>query len=220
MLLLMLLGIWEFWFSGTIWVSHTITVAQWAPVEIPPVRCHTAAEVVSGAASNLHISDRVISLTASQHKEAMADHDNSKDWLASASKEIRQLESKGVWIECKKSGAKGQQIIPCAWVSRCKRNPASEIMKCKARICLRGDLMEDDSNTCAPVVQSPMIKSFITVSSKKDWIMTSVDWVNAFPQAKLKKPVFMHTPRGFGNKFGKDGSLKSGRSVIRDNIEQ
>ena len=50
------------------------------------------------------------------HEEAMADCENSKDWLASAQKEIRQLESKGVWVKCKKSEAKGQQIIPCAWV--------------------------------------------------------------------------------------------------------
>ena len=49
-------------------------------------------------------------------KEAMADCENLKDWLASALKEIRQLEKKGVWVECQKSEAKGQQIVPCAWV--------------------------------------------------------------------------------------------------------
>ena len=73
--------------------------------------------------------------------------------------------------------------------------------------------MEDDLNAHAPVVQSPTIKSFITTSPKKDWIVTSVDWVNAFPQAKFKKPVFMHTPRGFWNKFGRDGCSKLGRSL-------
>ena len=134
----------------------------------------------------------------------MSEYENLKDWLASALKEIRQLEKKGVWVECEKSEAKGQQIIPCTWVFRCKRNPAGEIIKCKARICLRGDLMEDDSNTYSPVVQSPTIKSFMTTSLKKDWVMMSVDWVNAFPQTKLKKPLFMHTPRGFQNKFGRD----------------
>merc|ERR1739836_153889 len=111
----------------------------------------------------------------------MADHENLKDWLASASKEIRQLEKKGVWRECRKSDAKGQQIIPCTWVFRHKRNPAGEIIKCKARICLRGDLMEDNSNAYAPVVQSPTIKIFINAALKKNWLMISVDWVDAFP---------------------------------------
>ena len=64
--------------------------------------------------------------------------------------------------------------------------------------------MEDNSNTCAPVVQSPKIKIFIDTALKKDQIMTSADWVNAFPQAKLKKPLFMHTPRGFQNKHRRD----------------
>ena len=46
---------------------------------------------------------------------AMADCANLKDWLASALKEIRQLKKKEVWVECKKSEAKGQQIDPCTW---------------------------------------------------------------------------------------------------------
>ena len=54
---------------------------------------------------------------------------------------------------------------------------------------------------------------FITTLLKKDWIMTSADWVNAFLQAKLKKPIFMHIPRGFRNKYGRDGCLKLGRSL-------
>jgi len=45
------------------------------------------------------------------------------------------------------------------------------------------------------------------------WITISVDWVNAFPQAVLSKPLFMQTPRGFLNKYGKDGCLKLGRSL-------
>ena len=57
--------------------------------------------------------------------------------------------------------------------------------------------MEDHSNACAPVAQSPTIKIFIDAASKKNWTMMSADWVDAFPQAKLKKPLFMHTPRGF-----------------------
>ena len=87
------------------------------------------------------------------YDEAMRDHKNLKDWLAAALKEIKQLEGKGVWTECLKSEAGGEQIVPCTWVFRYKRNPAGEIIKCKARICLRGDLMLDNSDLYAPVVQ-------------------------------------------------------------------
>ena len=77
----------------------------------------------------------------------------TQDWNPPAAlKEIKQLENKAVWVECKKEEANGEQIVPCTWVFRYNRNPAGEILKCEARICLRGDLMIDDSDSYAPVV--------------------------------------------------------------------
>ena len=49
------------------------------------------------------------------HEEVQRDCNNLKEWLAAALKEMRQLERKGVWTECLKSEAKGEQIIPCTW---------------------------------------------------------------------------------------------------------
>ena len=49
------------------------------------------------------------------HEEAQRDCNDLKEWLATAPKEIKQLERKGVWTECLKSEAKGEQIIPCTW---------------------------------------------------------------------------------------------------------
>ena len=45
-------------------------------------------------------------------EEAQRGHDNLKERLAAALKEVRQLKKKGVWTESLKSGAKGEQIIP------------------------------------------------------------------------------------------------------------
>ena len=52
------------------------------------------------------------------YDEAMRDHKNLK--------EIKQLEGKGVWTECLKSEAGGEQIVPCTWVFQYKRNPAGK----------------------------------------------------------------------------------------------
>ena len=87
------------------------------------------------------------------YDKAMRDYNNPKDWLAAALKEIKQLEGKGVWTECHKLEAGNEQIVPCTWVFRYTRNPAGETIKCKAKICLRGDLMLDNSDLYAPVVQ-------------------------------------------------------------------
>ena len=91
------------------------------------------------------------------HDQAMGDHNNLKDWSAAALKETKQLESKGVWTKVHEDQANGEQITPCAWVFQSERNPAGEIIKCKARICLRGDLMIDDSDLYAPVVMRSTI---------------------------------------------------------------
>ena len=118
-----------------------------------------------------------------------------------------------MWSECLKSEANGRQIVPCTWVFRCKRNPAGEIIKCKARICLRGDLTIDDANTHAPVVQWSTIRFFMICAMHSGWVTKSVDWVNAFPQAPLKEPVFMTTPRGFANEHRVNGCLRLNKSL-------
>ena len=87
------------------------------------------------------------------YDKVMHNYDNLKDWLAVALKEIKQLEGKGVWVKCLKLEAGNKEIVPCMWVFWYKRNPTGEVLKCKARICLRGDLMIDDSDLYAPVVQ-------------------------------------------------------------------
>ena len=73
--------------------------------------------------------------------------------------------------------------------------------------------MLDDSDSYAPVVSWSSIRFFIIMALKLGWKTISVDWVNAFPQAVLDKPVYMQTPRGFMNKYGKDGCLKLLRSL-------
>ena len=115
------------------------------------------------------------------------------------------MEAKGCWVECLRSEAEqnGQKVIPCTWVFRVKRNPAGDIIKFKARICLQGDLMKVDAESYAPVVAWSTIRLFLCLTVELNWITVSADWANAFIQATLKKPMYMATPRGFFNKYGK-----------------
>ena len=45
------------------------------------------------------------------------------------------------------------------------------------------------------------------------WTTISVDWICAFPQTPLEEPMSVQTPRGFLNKYGKDGCLKLAKSL-------
>ena len=99
-------------------------------------------------------------------------------------------------------------LFPCTWGFRYKRNPAGEIIKCKARICLRGDLMVDDEEFYAPVASCSTVRFFLFIDMMMTWQTVSIDWPNAFVKANLKKPLFMFTPRSFTNKYGYNGCLK------------
>ena len=116
--------------------------------------------------------------------------------MAAIAKEIRQLEEKQCWVECLKSEAeeKGEKIIPCTWVLRIKRNPTGDIIKLKARICLRGDLMDQNEDNFAPVCAWSSVRFYLVASMILGWTTVSVDWANAFIQATLEKPIYMAIP--------------------------
>ena len=73
--------------------------------------------------------------------------------------------------------------------------------------------MIDDANTHAPVAQWSAIRFFMMRAMRLGWVTKSVDWVNAFPQAPLKEPLCMTTPRGFLNKHGANGCLRLNESL-------
>ncbi|GFH50768.1 hypothetical protein CTEN210_07244 [Chaetoceros tenuissimus] len=124
-----------------------------------------------------------------------------KDWMKAAEAEISELENHNVWIEVDKSKVQqqGHKIIPCTWVFRLKRYPDGTPKKYKARICLRGDLMEtkDDENTYSPVVSPITIRLFLTISKYIGYTTCTFDFSNAFVQADNPRETYMHIPRGF-----------------------
>jgi len=69
--------------------------------------------------------------------QPMKDSDRDK-WIRAAETEIKDLEDHNVWEDVPADKVKGK-IIPA--VFRRKRNPAGDIKRWKARICLRGGLI-------------------------------------------------------------------------------
>jgi|AntRauTorckE5430_2_1112549.scaffolds.fasta_scaffold04696_1 hypothetical protein len=127
--------------------------------------------------------------------EAMASEDREL-WIASAEKEITELKTHGVWTEVPLNSVKGQ-VIPSTWVFRVKRGPDGTIKRRKGRICLRGDLMRGITDTYSPVVAFPTVRLFLIVSIILKWKTCSIDFSNAFVQAKRVDNVYMKVPRGF-----------------------
>ena len=145
------------------------------------------------------------------YDEAMAD-EHKEEWIKAAMKEIRSLEELGCWEEINQSKATSK-IIPGTWVFRVKRAPDGSFKKFKARYCLRGDLQEGEFDTYAPVVHFTSVRLFLAWSLMFGWKTCTIDFSNAFIQAELKEPTFIHLPRGFNSRRGSKTCLRLRRSL-------
>lgn len=135
--------------------------------------------------------------------------EDSVNWHVAAIDEIKALESYDTWSEDLRSNVPdGTKIIPGTWVFRMKRYPDGSPKKRKARFCVRGDLQDiTNDETYAPLVSFPTVRLFLALVTLFGWVALSIDFDNAFVQARLTKPVWIHFPRGFGSCRG-DTHLK------------
>ena len=129
------------------------------------------------------------------YDEAM-NSEHRSNWIQAAIKEITQLERLDCWEEIPIDKAI-TKVLPGTWVFKVKRAPDGTFKKFKARYCIRGDLQEGDFETYAPVVQFSSVRLFLAWSLMLGWYTCSIDFSNAFIQATLDDPTFIHLPRGF-----------------------
>ena len=145
--------------------------------------------------------------------EAMAESEPHRShWLKAAQSEISALEGKHCWQEVPNTEATNK-ILPGTWVFRRKRTPDGEVKKYKARYCCRGDLEETSEETYAPVVAWSSVRLFLVLSITLGWQTCSIDFSNAFVQATLNKSVWIHLPRGFVSKQGRNTCLRLNKSL-------
>ena len=139
-----------------------------------------------------------------------------EQFLEAAQEEIQALVDKGTWMEDLKSNAT-TRIIPCTWVLRIKRSSDGQTIKrFKGRLCLRGDLQEDNGESnYSPVAAWSTVRVFLIVSAIKGWVTTTIDFSNAFVQSYLPEgePVWMHIPRGYRSTLGSQYCLRLVKSL-------
>ena len=179
-----------------------------------------------------HVDDQILSALATKstktnpdtysYDEAMLDKDRITEWLEAMDKEIQELETHGVWevVNINSPRILGLQVVPSTWTMRVKRAPDGTIRKYKARFCIRGDLQDSSENTYSPVASLCTVRLFLLVTLALGWDHRSIDFSNAFVQAVLKDPVYIHLPRGYstphpdGNKY----CLKLKRSLYGSSL--
>ena len=132
--------------------------------------------------------------------------------MKAASDEIEALEAKGTWEEVDLSDAE-TKILPGTWTFKLKRRPDGTVKKYKARYCVRGNLQEGSEETYAPVVSFSTVRLFLFLSLLLEWSTCTVDFNNAFVQADLDDPGWIHLPRGFHSSGSRRKCLRLKKSL-------
>jgi histone deacetylase 1/2 len=142
-----------------------------------------------------------------------------EQFIAAMLREIRELEAHGTWDEVYQSEA-GAKIVPTTWTFKIKRKPDNSIDKHKGRFCIRGDLESDrkEDTTFAPLAAWSTIRIVLILAVILGWFTCTCDFSNAFVQAKIDKPTWIHLPRGFKSTLPGRACLSLNRSLYGSSI--
>lgn len=123
-----------------------------------------------------------------QFKEAervhLQSHQDMKSWVETAANPIRRS---------------GQQILDCMWVYTYKLDKHNRLLKCKARLVVRGDQQRNvtSEDTYAATLASRSFRMLIAIAAKHDLELKQFDVTNAFVHATVDRDIFMRMPPGY-----------------------
>ncbi len=132
-------------------------------------------------------------------KDMLAQPDK-KEFLEAMLKETAEHESRGHWsVVLRSTMPADEKPIQAIWSFKRKRFPDGSLNKHKARLCAHGGMQQWGINyweTYAPVVNWISVRFLLIMSEILGLETQAIDFVLAFPQAKLNVPVYMYVPAG------------------------
>jgi hypothetical protein len=140
--------------------------------------------------------------------------------LTSQVQEIRGLESMGVFkYKPIHTIPPRARLLSSIWSYRRKRKTNRDLLKYKARICVDGSQQahgRDFWELYAPVVSWSTVRLVLLLSTILNLKSRQVDYTQAFPQADLEDPVYMHLPQGWY--LSDQGTLEPHRNPKHNDI--
>lgn len=162
------------------------------------------------AASTLRIKRLVTQSERRMHRDELpplpskwkelAHHPLGALFQQACSKEIDTLIEKKTWLEVDRSSATTRPL-PLKWVFTYKLDQDGYFTKCKARICVRGDLQAKDSitSTYATTLAARSFRTIVAIAAQFDLELQQYDVAGAFLNASRQDQpqVLCELPDGF-----------------------
>jgi Reverse transcriptase (RNA-dependent DNA polymerase) len=143
------------------------------------------------------------------YHEAMKAPDKQNFIDAMQEEVMGQLQNKVYAIVPRSKVPKGVKVLPAVWAMRRKRrSKTNEIYRWKSRLNIGGHKQQaglDYDQTYAPVVTWPAIRLLLALVMVNKWHTRMIDYVQAYPQAPVERPMFMELPPGFNVPNAKAG---------------
>jgi hypothetical protein len=93
----------------------------------------------------------------------------------------------------------GHQILDCMWVYTYKLDKHHRLLKCKARLVVRGDQQRNitSQDTYAGTLAGRSFRMLAAIAAKQDLELKQYDVTNAFVHAAIDREIYMRMPSGY-----------------------
>jgi hypothetical protein len=128
----------------------------------------------------------------------LANHPHRQGFETAARKEFNTLQGNTTFESVHKSKIGKAFVIPMMWVFTYKFNSDGYLIKFKARVVVRGDLVPASKDeTYAATLAARMFRVLMALAAYFDLDMHQFDAINAFTNASLDETVYVRYPEGF-----------------------
>lgn len=132
-----------------------------------------------------------------KHWRDLDHHPLGQEFKNASDIEMRMLDEKKSYRIIDRNSAQGR-ILPLKWVFRYKFDENGYLTKCKARICVRGDLQPLNlQDTYAATLAGKSFRTLMAIAAKFDLEIDQGDVVSAFINSDLDEEVYCELPDGF-----------------------
>jgi len=167
---------------------------------------HSSINMLDGESNNTHplafMAGGEVNPNILSHGDAMAAVDKEQ-FQTSMDEEMKKCFDNGIYEIVKRSSVPElKSILRAVWSHKRKPTHDGTIYRHRSRICADGSTQKegiDYNETYSPVVMWSTLRTILVLGKVLGWSSRKVDYVQAFPQAKLAEDeeIFMHIPRGY-----------------------
>ena len=134
-------------------------------------------------------------------REILSNHPLGKQFEDAEKDHLEGHKQMNSWTEvpAKPVQRSGEQILDCMWVYTYKLDQHHHLLKCKARLVVRGDQQRHitTQDTYASTLAIRSFRLLMAIAAYHDLELLQYDVSNAFLHADIDRDIYMRMPRGY-----------------------